>query len=236
MHPPQLKIVILGSHGSGKTSLLNCYTSDDDNKDFTDSLFLTCEKEILFNHERITLNIQDSKGGETYFYHRLPLLREADVVLIAFSLGCRASYLEAFDTVRSLFEPLTVQFYKEYAGYARKAPVVFVGCKSDLLQDMGCIARLKLMDEPPLSKAEAPLIGGRISNLRASYAECSTKDRIGVEGVFELAVNAWLSFSAEPVDPQEFSIPRGQPRRNRHSSFHSRFTAVSPPRMLTILK
>lgn len=218
----RLKVLVLGSNGSGKTSLLNAFTSDDDDKDFADSLFLTCEKEISLGRQRISLNIQDSKSGETYFHHRLPLIRDADVILITFSLGCRSSYLEAFDT-----------FYKEYTDHARKVPVIFVGCKSDLLQDTTCISRLKLMDEPPLSKAE---ILQRISTLHASYAECSTKSHIGVEGVFELAVNSWFRFNAEPIDTQSSSTRSGQSRRNRYSSVYSRLTAVSPPRMLTILR
>lgn len=78
------------------------------------------------------------------------------------------------------------QWYPEVLHFCPTTPLILVGLKSDLRMKRTCIDLLKTQGLTPVTPEQGQAVAKRMG---AMYVECSSKEMIGVDDVFELAVN-----------------------------------------------
>jgi len=170
---------VVGPEGSGKTSLLNKFVNGAFEDQDLDSLFMVYDTSIWYADKRYRLSVQDTKSTNEFLLHRIPLYKEADIIIITFSVGCRASYTEACN-----------KWLKETREYNPGVPLILVGCKTDLYHNTHSIERRRLMDESYLSRRE---ILDKMRYIHPSrYCECSALSSVGINQIFELVVQLYI--------------------------------------------
>ena len=78
------------------------------------------------------------------------------------------------------------QWYPEVLHFCPTTPLILVGLKSDLRTKRTCIDLLKTQGLTPVTPEQGQAVAKRMG---AMYVECSSKEMLGVDDVFELAVN-----------------------------------------------
>jgi Ras family protein A len=86
------------------------------------------------------------------------------------------------------------QWYPEVLHFCPTTPIILVGLKSDLRTKRNCIELLKTQGLTPVTEQQGRGVAQRMG---AVYAECSSKDMIGVEDVFELAINVTIGLQEQ---------------------------------------
>jgi len=121
-----IKLVIIGDHNTGKSTIINKYTqqktSDDTKVEFYTKIF-------NLNENTIRLNIWDTKGYNAFDNITNTYLREPNAFIILFDITNRNS----FNNIKSWVERLNFYNYnlKNYDYY----PILLVGNKRDLETD-----------------------------------------------------------------------------------------------------
>lgn len=82
----ELKIVIVGDGGCGKTSLLLVYAKGDFPEKYAPSVFEKYVTTISLGRKEIKLNLYDTAGQEDYDRLRPLSYQEADLVLVCFDV------------------------------------------------------------------------------------------------------------------------------------------------------
>jgi Ras homolog gene family, member A len=85
--------------------------------------------------------------------------------------------------------PLTMafllQWYPEVLHFCPTTPIILCGLKSDLRNNNTCINLLKAQGLAPITPEQGRAVATRMG---AVYMECSAKERIGVEDIFDSAI------------------------------------------------
>ncbi|KAI5795640.1 P-loop containing nucleoside triphosphate hydrolase protein [Geopyxis carbonaria] len=171
------KLVVVGDGGCGKTCLLISYSQGYFPQKYVPTVF-----ENYISHQThkgsgktVELALWDTAGQEEYDRLRPLSYPETDVLFVCF----------AIDSPHSLDNVLD-KWYPEVLHFCPQTPLVLVGLKSDLRQNRNVIELLKTHGMTPVSSQQGNEIAQRMS---ARYAECSSKEMIGVHEVFELAMD-----------------------------------------------
>jgi len=121
----QVKVILLGESGTGKTSLINVTVG----REFADDICSTVasnfsQKDFIKNDKKYKLNIWDTAGQEKYRAMTKLFIKESDIVIFVYSIDNK-----------STFEGLSywVNFAKEALG--NKPIYAIVGNKSDLINN-----------------------------------------------------------------------------------------------------
>ena len=88
-----LKIIIVGDVGVGKTCIIYYYLKDKFNSEVTSTVSLSpSEYTKVINNKKFNLHIFDTAGQERYFSLTKSYLNNANIIIIVYSVDNRASF------------------------------------------------------------------------------------------------------------------------------------------------
>ncbi|XP_036972280.1 rho-related GTP-binding protein RhoF [Acanthopagrus latus] len=178
----ELKIVIVGDGGCGKTSLLMVYAKGDFPEKYAPSVFEKYVTTISLGGKEIKLNLYDTAGQEDYDRLRPLSYQEANLVLICFDV-----------TNPTSFENVLIKWFPEVRHFCRDIPVILIGCKTDLRKDKECTRKLKAMNQDPITYTQGEETRQQMN--AELYLECSAKYQENVEDIFREATKRTLAFN-----------------------------------------
>ncbi|XP_033952503.1 rho-related GTP-binding protein RhoF [Pseudochaenichthys georgianus] len=178
----ELKIVIVGDGGCGKTSLLMVYAKGDFPEKYAPSVFEKYVTTISLGGKEIKLNLYDTAGQDDYDRLRPLAYQEADLILVCFDVTNPTSY-----------ENVLIKWHPEVKHFCRDTPVILIGCKTDLRKDKECSRKLNAMNQVPVTYTEGEETRQQMN--AELYLECSAKHQENVEDIFREATKRTLAFN-----------------------------------------
>ncbi|XP_034090071.1 rho-related GTP-binding protein RhoF [Gymnodraco acuticeps] len=178
----ELKIVIVGDGGCGKTSLLMVYAKGDFPEKYAPSVFEKYVTTISLGGKEIKLNLYDTAGQDDYDRLRPLSYQEANLILVCFDVTNPTSY-----------ENVLIKWHPEVKHFCRDTPVILIGCKTDLRKDKECSRKLKAMNQVPVTYTEGEETRQQMN--AELYLECSAKHQENVEDIFREATKRTLAFN-----------------------------------------
>ncbi|KAM4899139.1 rho-related GTP-binding protein RhoD isoform 2-T2 [Sylvia borin] len=166
----EIKAVIVGDGGCGKTSLLLAFARGDFPKAYIPTVFEKYTASLQVAGKPVKIHLWDTAGQEDYDRLRPLSYSDANVVLICFDVTDSNS----FDNILN-----------------KGVPVLLVGCKMDLRQDQEVLQKLKDGRMQPVSRHQGEAVARQIRAV--SYMECSARYQDNVENIFVTACNAAIS-------------------------------------------
>ena len=141
------------------------------------------KKQIFFISQKYKLSFFISPiyiaGQEEYDRLRPLSYANANVFLLCFSIVNPTS-----------FTNIEAKWYKEVLHYAPNVPLILVGTKLDLREDMETIEKLSKSGAKPVTPEQGVELGKKIKAFK--YMECSAMKRDGLKDVFDQAIVAVL--------------------------------------------
>ena len=178
-----LKLVLVGQNGGGKTTMLVTYTSGTF-PGWVPSVFDNYSLNMTVDDHKVTLTLWDTGDCEDYERLRRLSYPQTDIFLVCFSVVSR----ESFNYCRTFISP-------ELMKHCPKAPVILLGMKTDLRTDPDTICRLEKKGERPITEKEGDDLCRELGYVK--YMECSSKNKEGLDEVFNEAVRVAL-------DPEKY--------------------------------
>ncbi|XP_056147013.1 rho-related GTP-binding protein RhoF [Lampris incognitus] len=175
----ELKFVIVGDGGCGKTSLLMVYAKGDFPEKYAPSVFEKYVTTISHKGKQVKLNLYDTAGQEDYDRLRPLSYQEANLILVCYDV-----------TNPTSFENVLIKWYPEVKHFCQDIPIILIGCKTDLRKDKECIRKLKAMDQTPITYLQGEETRQRMN--ADLYLECSSKYQENVEDIFREAAKRAL--------------------------------------------
>ncbi|KAF5897948.1 rho-related GTP-binding protein RhoF, partial [Clarias magur] len=136
----QLKIVIVGDGGCGKTSLLMVYAKGDFPETYAPSVFEKYMTTVKHGGKEIQLNLYDTAGQDDYDRLRPLSYQDANLILVCYDVTNPTSY-----------ENVLIKWYPEVNHFCRDVPVILIGCKTDLRMDKEKMRKLRSLDLEPIT-------------------------------------------------------------------------------------
>ncbi|XP_061655106.1 rho-related GTP-binding protein RhoF isoform X1 [Phyllopteryx taeniolatus] len=183
----ELKIVIVGDGGCGKTSLLMVYAKDYFPEKYAPTVFEKFTTTVVLRGKEVKLNVYDTAGQEDYDRLRPLSYQEAHLILVCFDV-----------TNPTSFDNVTIKWHPEVKHFCQDVPVILIGCKTDLRKDKECTRRLKTLNQAPITYTQG-LAAQQTTNAEL-YLECSAKYQENVEDVFREAAKKALAFRRKQKD------------------------------------
>ncbi|CAF99274.1 unnamed protein product, partial [Tetraodon nigroviridis] len=177
----ELKIVIVGDGGCGKTSLLMVYAKGDFPEKYAPSVFEKYVTTVTVGGKEIRLNLYDTAGQEDYDRLRPLSYQEANLVLVCFDV-----------TNPTSLDNVLIKWFPEVRHFCGDTPLILIGCKTDLRKDKECTRRLKALNLAPITYTQGEETRQQIN--AELYLECSAKYQENVEEIFREATKRTLAF------------------------------------------
>ncbi|KAM6155771.1 rho-related GTP-binding protein RhoF [Rhynchocyon petersi] len=175
----ELKIVIVGDGGCGKTSLLMVYSQGSFPEHYAPSVFEKYTARVTVGSKEVTLNLYDTAGQEDYDRLRPLSYQNTHLVLICYDVMNPTSY-----------DNVIIKWFPEVTHFCPGIPMVLIGCKTDLRKDKEQLRKLKSAQLEPITYTQGQ---SACEQIRAVlYLECSAKFRENVEDVFREAAKVAL--------------------------------------------
>jgi len=172
-----IKCVVVGDDGVGKTSLLISYTTNSFPTENIPTVFNDYSANLMVDGNSINLKLFDTAGQEDYDRLRPLSYPQTDVFVICFSLVSHAS----FENVEHKWSP-------EIKQHAPGIPIILVGTKLDLREDKDTIEALRSKNLQYVNTVEGLNMAQTIGAFK--YIECSALTQEGLKSVFDLAIKA----------------------------------------------
>ncbi|XP_057674491.1 rho-related GTP-binding protein RhoF [Corythoichthys intestinalis] len=183
----ELKIVVVGDGGCGKTSLLMVYAKDYFPEKYAPTVFEKYSTSVVLKGKEVKLNVYDTAGQEDYDRLRPLSYQEAHLILLCFDV-----------TNPTSFDNVTIKWHPEVKHFCRDVPVILIGCKTDLRKDKECTRRLKAVNQAPITYMQGQA-AQRVMEAEL-YLECSAKYQENVEDVFMEAAKHALAYRRKQKD------------------------------------
>ena len=135
-------------------------------------------RHVLLRYEEVS-----NLPGRAHHYHW------CDVCLMCFSLVDPHSY-----------ENILKDYYAHFTTWRFDVPILVVGTKSDLVNDVDTLSRLRGEGEAPLTREDGLRLAETINAV--GYVECSSLSGLGLDQVFREACKAGLD-AKEPLHDNE---------------------------------
>ncbi|KAF6733280.1 Rho-related GTP-binding protein RhoF [Oryzias melastigma] len=177
----ELKIVIVGDGGCGKTSLLTVYAKGNFPEKYAPSVFEKYVTTVNLEGKEIELTLNDTAGQEDYDRLRPLSYQGVSVVLVCFDV-----------TNPTSFDNVLVKWYPEVKHFCQDVPIILIGCKTDLRKDKECVRKLKALSMDPISYIQGERTREEMN--ATLYLECSAKFQENVDDLFKEATKRALAF------------------------------------------
>ncbi|XP_027759368.1 rho-related GTP-binding protein RhoD [Empidonax traillii] len=180
--PPEseVKAVVVGDGGCGKTSLLVAFAKGDFPKVYVPTVFEKYTASLQVAGKPVTVHLWDTAGQEDYDRLRPLSYSDASVVLMCFDV-----------TDPNSFDNILTKWYPEVNHFCKGVPVLLVGCKTDLRQDEGTLQKLRDGRMEPISRQQGEAMARQVRAV--SYMECSARYQENVGNIFVAASSAAMS-------------------------------------------
>ncbi|KAK3522113.1 hypothetical protein QTP70_025258 [Hemibagrus guttatus] len=175
----QVKIVIVGDGGCGKTSLLMVYAKGDFPETYAPSVFEKYMTTVKHGGKEIQLNLYDTAGQDDYDRLRPLSYQDANLILVCYDVTNPTSY-----------NNVLIKWYPEVNHFCRDVPLILIGCKTDLRKDKEKMRKLRALDLEPITYIQGEDTQRQMN--ATLYLECSAKHRENVEDVFKEATKVAL--------------------------------------------
>lgn len=146
---------------------------------------LTTLAQMYLYSKPVNLGLWDTAGQEDYDRLRPLSYPQTDIFLICFSVVSPAS----FENVRG-------KWFPEVKHHCPSTPVILVGTKTDLRDDMETIGKLKEKKLSPCSEQQGMALAKEIGAVK--YLECSALTQTGLKNVFDETIRAVLYPAPKP--------------------------------------
>ncbi|KAH3745830.1 Rac1, RHO family GTPase [Pelomyxa schiedti] len=204
-----VKVVLVGDGAVGKTSLLISYTTHAFPKTYVPTVFDNFNAIEMYLNKPVNLVLWDTAGQEDYDKLRPLSYPDTDVFVICFEITSRDSY----ENVRSKWIP-------EIRLSNPDTPIILVGTKLDLRNDMKKLRELEANHQQPISLEEGEALKDQIN--AASYLECSALTQSGVNEIFHESIKVVL-------EKEKGSSSKDKKKPKPATSTHSSSSAASTP-------
>ncbi|KAK3104049.1 hypothetical protein FSP39_023995 [Pinctada imbricata] len=162
------KLVIVGDGACGKTCLLIVFSKDQFPEVYVPTVFENYVADIEVDGKQVELALWDTAGQEDYDRLRPLSYPDTDVILMCFSI-------DSPDSLENIPEKWT----PEVKHFCPNVPIILVGNKKDLRNDLNVQKELKKNKQEPVKSNEGHAIADQIHAF--AYLECSAKTKEGVE-------------------------------------------------------
>eukprot|EP01129_Flabellula_baltica_P002144 TRINITY_DN1198_c0_g1_i1.p1 TRINITY_DN1198_c0_g1~~TRINITY_DN1198_c0_g1_i1.p1 ORF type:complete len:227 (-),score=37.84 TRINITY_DN1198_c0_g1_i1:55-735(-) len=181
-----IKVVLIGDPKCGKTAMCSRHSQNRFIEEYIPTVFDNYTINTLYNDASYSISLWDTAGHEDYDRLRPLSYAETNIVLLCFSLNDRVS-----------FDNIILKWYPEVETYCPGAPVILVGCKSDL---PGVVSAAEI-DQ---LKAEIGVV---------EYICCSALSGYGIEKVVEKVCDYYVPdsslYGGEYDDESEEEVKTG---------------------------
>ncbi|XP_045047227.1 rho-related GTP-binding protein RhoG [Desmodus rotundus] len=174
-----IKCVVVGDGAVGKTCLLISYTTKSFPEEYIPTVFDNYSAQTSVDGQLVILNLWDTAGQEEYDRLRTLSYPQTNIFVICFSISSPSSY----DNVR-------YKWYPEVTRHCPNVPVLLVGTKRDLRDDLETVNKLKEQSLMPTTPQQGTSLAKQVGAVK--YLECSALLQDGVQEVFLEAVRAVL--------------------------------------------
>ncbi|XP_044845749.1 rho-related GTP-binding protein RhoF isoform X1 [Mauremys mutica] len=158
----ELKIVIVGDGGCGKTSLLMVYAKGAFPEKYAPSVFEKYTTSITIGNKEVILNLYDTAGQEDYDRLRPLSYQNTNMVLICYDVMNPTSY-----------DNVLIKWYPEVSHFCRGVPLILIGCKTDLRKDKEHLRKLMSSEQEPITYNQVKMIAFKSSVLCMSNRHIS---------------------------------------------------------------
>ncbi|KAJ3167270.1 hypothetical protein HDU87_001698 [Geranomyces variabilis] len=193
------KVVIVGDERTGKTALCLVYCR----APFPTTHFTTVSD--TYARSGCTLELADTAGSYEFDRLRPFSYDHADAFIIAFSV----------DDPLSL-ENVEEKWVPEVRYFSDKVPILLVALKTDLRSEEETVQRLSRESLRPVRFDEGETVAARIG--AAKYIECSARDSINVDAVFDAARAILGAGDAQLMTPAAGGVSAAVGARQRRRS------------------
>lgn len=179
MTTTNIKLVVVGDGGVGKTCLLIAYTSNTFPREYVPTVFDNYSANVMVDGRKVTLGLWDTAGQEDYDRLRPLSYPQTDIFLICFSVIGPTSY-----------HNVKTKWWPEVMHHSPESQLMVVGTKVDLREDKETVSRLKERDLTPITWQQGEQLAKEIKAVR--YMECSALTQKGLKVVFDEAIQLVL--------------------------------------------
>ncbi|KAF2967366.1 hypothetical protein GQX73_g6190 [Xylaria multiplex] len=200
------KIVVVGDGGCGKTCLLISYSQGYFPEKYVPTVF---ENYITYpTHQQsgktVELALWDTAGQEEYDRLRPLSYPETDLIFVCFAIDCPNSLDNVLD-----------KWYPEVLHFCPYTPLILVGLKSDLRHKKTCIEMLKTQGLTPVTTEQGMAVAKKMG---AQYMECSSKEMVGVDEIFESAIHSVVMNDRRNIEAAMAAAPKSSGGRKEKDS------------------
>ncbi|XP_038078155.1 rho-related GTP-binding protein RhoN-like [Patiria miniata] len=168
------KIVVVGDSLSGKTTVLHTFLGRQFDEVYTPTTFENYSSTMEINKYRMELTIWDTSGKPEYDSVRPLSYNEITIALICFDIS------RPF-TLHNIIR----KWHPEVKKHCPNCPIILVGCKMDLRNNIQVMSELSKDRGLPVSHDRGAKIASQIG--AAAYVECSARTSpTSIQELFEV--------------------------------------------------
>ena len=170
-----VKLVVVGDGGVGKTCMLISYTQNRFPKEYVPTVFDNYTANVTIDNETVSIGLWDTAGQEDYDRLRPLSYPQTDVFLITFNIASPTSYTN-----------VKTKWWPEVTHHCPDGKIFLVGTKIDLRDDREALQRLAERNLKPLTKEQGEQMSRDIHAI--DYLECSAMTQKGLKHVFDTTI------------------------------------------------
>lgn len=175
----KLKCVLVGDGAVGKSSLIVSYTTNGYPMEYVPTAFDNFSVLVTVDNQPVQLQLCDTAGQDDFNSLRLLCYPQTDVFVLCFSVVCPTS-----------FHNVEKKWLPEIRAHCQNAPIILVGCQSDLRSDVKTIITLASYHQQPIGEQQGRHLAHKIN--ATLYVECSALTQKNLKEVFDKAIIAAL--------------------------------------------
>lgn len=176
----EIKVVVVGDGGCGKTSLLMVFAKGEFPKVYIPTVFEKYSAPFHINGKQVQINLWDTAGQEDYDRLRPLSYSEAHAIIMCYDVTNPPS-----------FDNILTKWYPEANHFCRGIPILLVGCKTDLRKDKVLLRKLHQDHLEPITYQKGEALARHLHAV--AYLECSARFQENITDIFTEASRAALS-------------------------------------------